>query len=122
MRVVNFGGSVALLLIVGSSAFAAPTPVNARMSGEYVEARTCNVYTGACHANGESVTTGREAIMAWQIKQGSADGVKLDGLKVVAVVTADANLAQDPSGKRTVLGNRKRRSNGKLASAERRTS
>src|SRR5579872_2344797 len=75
-------GAAALFLAAGTGAAAAPppTPAARTLSGEYVEARTCNVYTGACHANGEMVTAGREAVLAWQIKQGTVEGVKVDGL------------------------------------------
>jgi hypothetical protein len=94
-----FGGALAALsLSAGTSALAAPT-----LSGEYVEARTCSVYTGACHANGERVTIGREAIMAWNIKGGLVNGVKLDGVNVIAVVAADANLAEAYANRRAVL-------------------
>src|SRR5689334_14785347 len=99
MRTLLSGGIAALTLGICSGALAAP-PASVHMSGEYVEARTCNVYTGACHAMSEATTTGREALMAWDIKQGTVDGVKLNGVKVVAAVTADANLAQDPANVR----------------------
>jgi hypothetical protein len=42
--------------------------------------------------NGEAGTTGREAILAWKVSRGTASGVALDGLSVVAVVTGDVNL------------------------------
>jgi hypothetical protein len=98
-------GAAALFLAAGTGAVAAPTTAQAvhTLSGEYVEARTCNVYTGACHANGEMVTAGREALLAWQIKQGTVEGVKLDGLNAVAVVVSADNLGQDRTDRRTVL-------------------
>ena len=64
----------------------------AKLSGDYVEIRSCDVYTGPCFANAEMYLGGREAIMAWSIRSGALDGVKLDGLKVVAVVEADDTL------------------------------
>ena len=87
MRHILRAASVALLTVIGSAALAGPT-----LKGEYIEARTCNIYIGACHANGEKVTSGREAIMAWNIKEGEVDGYKMDGLKVVAVVVGNDNL------------------------------
>ena len=36
--------------------------------------------------------TGREAMMTWSIQHGSFDGVKLDGLSVIAVVKAENTL------------------------------
>jgi hypothetical protein len=81
------GGTAALLTLVGTAALAGPT-----LKGDYVEARTCNIYIGACHANGERVTTGREAILAWDIKDGEIDGYKMTGLKAMAVVVGSDNL------------------------------
>src|SRR3954463_8303210 len=97
------GSLSAFALLIGASGMASPVPVNSQVKGQYVEARTCNVYTGACHANGESLTTGREAIMAWQISEGGIGGVSLAGVKAVAVVAADANLAQETKEKHAVL-------------------
>src|SRR2546425_7273844 len=88
-----------LLLASSVASYASGTKV----SGDYVEARTCNVYTGACHANGEAVTTGREAILAWNIKAGKTDYVNLAGLSAVAVVTSEDNLAKGTAPHRTVL-------------------
>jgi len=60
--------------------------------GDYVEARTADVYTGPCIANGEVNLTGKEAIMAWHVAEGEWEGVALDGLSVVAVVRANSTL------------------------------
>jgi len=64
----------------------------ASIKGAYVEARTAEVFTGACIMNGEAGTTGREALLAWKVDRGSFNGVALNGLAVVAAVAADANL------------------------------
>ena len=64
----------------------------ASISGSYVEARTAEVFTGACIMNGEAGTTGREALLAWKVDRGSFNGVSLNGLAVVAAVAGDANL------------------------------
>ena len=56
------------------------------LSGDYVEARTASVFAGACHYNGELTTTGRDAVMAWNITTGSWDGVRLAGVRALAVV------------------------------------
>src|SRR5947199_8469525 len=37
------------------------------ISGTYVEARTAEVFAGGCIMNGEAVTTGREALLAWKV-------------------------------------------------------
>jgi hypothetical protein len=83
-----------------SLAFAQP-PVGAnspRISGQYVETRSADVYVGQCFANGEMNTSGQEAIVAWHIGDGSWDGVSLSGLTVVGAVKAQATLG-DPYGK-----------------------
>lgn len=67
----------------------------AAISGDYVETRSANVYTGPCVANAEAGLTGDQAIMAWRIREGSWKGVKLDGLGVVGVAKAKATLG-DP--------------------------
>ncbi|MBV9339967.1 MAG: DUF1326 domain-containing protein [Acidobacteria bacterium] len=66
-----------------------------RITGDYIETRTADVYTGQCFANGEVGLTGDEAIMAWHIRSGSWNDVKLDGFTVVAAVKANATLG-DP--------------------------
>ena len=64
----------------------------AAVSGDYVEIRSCDVYTGSCFANAEMGLEGKDAIMTWSIRKGEVDGVNLDGLKVVAVVRASGTL------------------------------
>lgn len=61
-------------------------------AGRYVEARTASVFAGACHYNGELVTDGREAVLAWHFDRGAEQGVELAGLEAVAVVRATENL------------------------------
>ena len=70
-------------------------PASAAIKGEYIEARSADVYTGPCFANSEVGLTGQEAIMAWRIHEGDWNGVNLSGLSVVAVVRANATLG-DP--------------------------
>ena len=67
----------------------------ATIEGEYLEARSCNVYTGPCFANAEMSMAGKEAIMAWKVDQGTWNETKLDGLGVALVVTADQTLGDD---------------------------
>jgi hypothetical protein len=95
-----FYGAAAVAALIGVSAGAGASPT---LSGDYVESRTCNVYIGACHANGERVTTGREAMLAWHIKSGEADGQKLDGLNVVAVIAGSDNLAANDCDRNCVI-------------------
>jgi hypothetical protein len=84
-RVGLFVGCVALLGAV-TLAFAA------EISGEYLEARTCDVYTGPCFANGEIGITGKEAVMAWRVDEGSWAGEDLSGLGVALVIKANDTL------------------------------
>ncbi len=56
--------------------------------GSYLEARTCDVWTGPCFANADFNIGGKHGVMAWRIDKGSVGGVSLDGLSVVAVVSA----------------------------------
>ncbi len=70
----------------------------ARITGEYVEARTAEVFAGGCIMNSEAETMGRQAIMAWKITSGSFDGVALDGLTVAAAVAGDRNLGMREMG------------------------
>ena len=60
--------------------------------GNYVEARTADVYTGPCFANGEEGQVGNLAVFGWNITKGSWKGVDLDGLSVVGVVRAKSTL------------------------------
>lgn len=80
----------------------------ASLSGTYVEARTAEVFAGGCVMNGEAGTAGREALLAWKVSQGTFDGVSLNGLAVVAAVSADQNLGVreiggEPATTRTAL-------------------
>jgi hypothetical protein len=86
----------ALTLLIGASAGPRTTPQSATpIKGDYVEVRTASVFAGACHYNGELVTTGRDAIMAWSFTSGAYNGVDLSGLRAAAAVTSEANLGQD---------------------------
>jgi hypothetical protein len=77
---------------------AAPMQADVRITGEYVEARTAEVFAGGCIMNSEAETLGRQAVMAWRIASGSFDGVPLDGLIVAAAVAGDRNLGMREMG------------------------
>ena len=70
---------VALALLLGLNLYAAAPPA---ITGDYVEVRSHHVYTCGCLYSGEQATGGREAILAWAIRQGEVDGVSLAGLRV----------------------------------------
>ena len=67
----------------------------ANISGEYLEARTCAVYTGPCFANAEMGLAGKEALMAWKIDKGQWKGVNVDGLGAAVIVTAENTIGYD---------------------------
>ena len=69
-----------------------------RITGEYVEARTAEVFAGGCVMNSEAETLGRQAILAWRITSGTFDGVSLEGLNVAAAVAGDRNLGMREMG------------------------
>jgi hypothetical protein len=79
---------MATFLVLVASAL----PLSAAIKGDYVEVRSADVYTGPCFANSEESLDGKQAILAWKIREGSWQGVSLDGLSVVAVVKANATL------------------------------
>lgn len=93
--------TAALCLVAAGAAVAAPG-----ISGDYVEARTSDVWTGPCYANGEVNLAGQEAILAWRVERGGWDGVELAGRSVAAVVTASATLGDphaDPLPARSLI-------------------
>src|SRR5262245_13579821 len=72
--------------------FAPALALGEDLKGDYLETRTCDVYTGPCFANGQVGLTGRDAILAWSIDRGTYEDVDLAGLKVVVVVNAADTL------------------------------
>jgi hypothetical protein len=66
--------------------------------GQYVEARTCDVFTGSCFANADTGLTGRNAALAWKVESGTVAGTKLDGLGVVAVLSVSDTLGLKQTG------------------------
>ena len=87
--------TAALSILLGIMVLMLPASGRAAISGDYLETRSADVWTGPCFANGEMGLAGREAILAWRIREGSWKGVRLDGLSVVGVVKAQATLG-DP--------------------------
>ena len=79
---------LAALVGLSSSSLLAGTSI----SGKYVEARTAEVFTGACIMSSEADTVGKQAVLAWKVDRGSFNGVSLDGLSVVAALSGDRNL------------------------------
>jgi hypothetical protein len=74
-------------------------PVQAAgLTGQYIEARTCDVWTAACFANAEVNLGGKHAVLGWKVDKGSLGDVRLDGLGVVAVVAASDTLGLKQTG------------------------
>lgn len=66
-----------------------------KITGDYLESRSADVYVAQCFANSEVNLTGDQALLAWHVRNGSWDGQKLDGLTVIAAVKANATIG-DP--------------------------
>ncbi len=98
-----------VILSLATSLFllsACAVPGSAALKGDYIEARTADVFTGPCFAMSEVSLTGQEAILAWKVREGDWKGVSLSGLSVVAVVRANATLGDpyhDPYPAQSVL-------------------
>jgi hypothetical protein len=88
----------ASILAISSISFADEAIPAAGLSGNYIEARSVDVFTGPCFANGEAEQVGREAVFGWKIAKGSFQGVDLAGLSVVGVVRSvhTLGLASEP--------------------------
>jgi hypothetical protein len=84
-------GATCSLFLSASLTLAAGLPSHT-ISGNYMEARTADVYTGPCFANSETGLVGELAVMGWKISNGSWQGVDLSGLSVVGVVRAESTL------------------------------
>jgi len=87
MRKLMFISALGLNLLL-----LAATAQAQKVSGDYIETRNADVWTGACVANGELNLAGDQAILAWRVSKGAWNGVSLDGLSVVGVVKAAATL------------------------------
>jgi hypothetical protein len=84
--------ALALVLCAGPS-------TAAELTGKYIEARTCDVWTGPCFANADTSMSGKNAVIGWKIDKGAFDKVNLDGLGVVAVIAARDTLGVRQPGK-----------------------
>ena len=90
-RLFAFAALALVLTVLPTSA--------AGLTGKYIEARTCDVWTGPCFANAEMNLAGKHAVLGWKVDQGEFQGVRLDGLGVVAVVAASDTLGLTQTGK-----------------------
>lgn len=83
---------LALPLFLAGSLVAAGLQNQTRLHGNYIEARTADVFTGPCFANSEVDLVGNLAVFGWRVDAGQFEGVNLDGLSVVGVVRASNTL------------------------------
>jgi hypothetical protein len=83
---------VTVALICALPTVAVPKPQAPQITGQYLESRTADIYTGPCIANSETNLAGKQAVMAWHIDQGTWTNVDLSGMTVVAVVNAADTL------------------------------
>ncbi len=93
---------MAVLILMGALVFGSSAE-SVSIRGDYVEVRTASVFAGACHYNGEVTTTGRDALMAWNVTSGKWNGVDLAGVRAVAVVTSDVNLSDNDAARRSEI-------------------
>jgi len=84
--------AVAALAVVPAIAGIPLATKAAALEGDYLESRTCDIFTGPCFANAQVGLTGKEAILAWSIKRGEYEGVDLSGMKVIAAVKGSDTL------------------------------
>src|SRR5436305_15186224 len=91
MRYLPFA---ALAVVLGAGSVSAEG-----LTGKYIEARTCDVWTGPCFSNSETHLGGKHAVVGWMVEKGSFDQVKLDGLGVVAIIAARDTLGLRQPGK-----------------------
>ncbi len=71
------------------------TARGAGIRGDYVEARTADVFTGPCFSNAEVFIYGNRAVMAWKVTEGSWNGVDLGGLCVAAAIDGTTTFTED---------------------------
>ena len=95
--------SLAAVLIAG---FSLAVQAQQKITGDYLETRSADVYVAQCFANSEVGVTGDQALLAWHVREGSWSGQKLDGLTVIAAVKANATIGDpysDPYPAKAVL-------------------
>src|SRR2546426_7046864 len=84
--------TVAMLAVAGAMPVLAATQSAPTILGDYLEVRSCDVFTGPCFANAEMGLTGKEGILVWSVREGNWKGTALGGLSVIAVVRTDGTL------------------------------
>jgi hypothetical protein len=90
-------------LCVGFVALSASVASAAGIRGDYVEARTADVFTGPCFSNAEVFIYGNHAVLAWKVNEGAWKGVDLRGLCVAAAVDGTTTFSEDQPDKATAV-------------------
>lgn len=85
--------AAAALILTATSATA-----GSGVTGQYIEARTCDVWTGPCFANADMNLGGKHAVLGWKVDKGTVGNAKIDGLGVVAVIAASDTLGLKQTG------------------------
>ncbi len=88
---------------IGLLSLGAGTATAAGIRGDYVEARTADVFTGPCFSNAEVFIYGNHAVMAWKVTEGSWKGVDLRGLCVAAAVNGTTTFSEDKPERATAV-------------------
>jgi hypothetical protein len=103
MKRIAWLGLLSLVLNVVFISAQAESPI----IGNYLEVRSCDVYTGPCFANAEMGLTGKEGMLVWSVRQGAWHGTDLSGLSVIAILRTDQTLGdlryQPRAGKALLL-------------------
>ncbi len=90
--------SVMVLATVFAAGLAGAAEDAPSISGQYIEARTCDVWTGPCFANGDMNVKGKQAVAGWIVDRGAFQGVDLSGLKVAAAILAEGTIGHTDEG------------------------
>jgi hypothetical protein len=102
-RLAAVGGLLAVLCVPSDAAEPIAAPV-ASIEGDYIEARTADVFTGPCFSNSEVFITGHQAVLAWKVRRGAWAGEDLSGLTVAAAVRASTTISHDdPEAAKSVV-------------------
>ncbi len=91
---------ISLAALCGTIVVLSTSVANAAgLQGDYVEARTADVFTGPCISNSEVFIYGSQAVMAWKVNQGTWKGTDLSGLCVAAAVRGTTTFSEDQPDK-----------------------
>jgi len=97
MQIRGIGASAALL----AATLAAQT--STVVQGDYIEDRSNHVYGCYCEWSGESQTGGKEAVLAWHIRQGEYRNTPLAGVKMAVVMVGEQTLSMGAASRKSIL-------------------